>query len=52
LNAEIGKALESPDLRKRFTDMGLVAQNSTPEEFGKFLESEIARWRALLNKKP
>ena len=52
LNAEIGKALESPDLRKRFTDMGLVAQSSTPEEFGNFLQAEIARWRALLARKP
>lgn len=52
LNAEIGAALAAPDLRKRFTDMGLVAQNSTAEEFGKFVESEIARWRALLGKKP
>jgi tripartite-type tricarboxylate transporter receptor subunit TctC len=52
LNAEIGTALDSPDIRKRFTDMGLVAKSSTPEEFGKFLEAEIAKWRALLGKKP
>jgi tripartite-type tricarboxylate transporter receptor subunit TctC len=39
-------------LVKRFADMGLVAQSSTPEEFGKFLQSEIARWRAILARKP
>ena len=50
LNAEIGAALAMPDIRKRFGDMGLVAKHSTPEEFGKFLQSEIARWRALLKK--
>jgi tripartite-type tricarboxylate transporter receptor subunit TctC len=50
LNAEIGTALALPDIRKRFGDMGLVAKHSTPEEFGKFLQSEIARWRALLKK--
>ncbi len=50
LNAEIGKALELPDIRKRFGDMGLVAKHSTPEAFGQFLQSEIARWRALLKK--
>ncbi len=50
LNAEIGAALALPDIRKRFADMGLVAKHSTPEEFGKFLQSEIARWRALLKK--
>ncbi len=52
LNAEIGAALALPDMRKRFGDMGLVTKHSTPEEFGKFLQSEIARWRALLAKKP
>ena len=50
LNSEIGTALESPDIRKRFIDMGLVAKRSTPEEFGKFLEAEIAKWRVLLKK--
>jgi tripartite-type tricarboxylate transporter receptor subunit TctC len=52
LNTEIGAALASPDLAKRFADMGLVAKHSTPEEFGKFVESEITRWRAVLGKKP
>jgi tripartite-type tricarboxylate transporter receptor subunit TctC len=48
LNGEIRKALESEDLRKRFDDMGLVAKASSPEEFGTFLQSEMARWKALL----
>ena len=52
LNTEIGVALANPELRKRFTDMGLVAKNSTPDEFGKFLQSEMTRWRAVLAKKP
>ena len=52
LNAEIGNALAIPDLSKRFTDMGLVAKHSTPEEFGKFLQAEITRWSAVLAKKP
>ena len=47
LNTEIGAALSSPDLRKRFADMGLIAKHSTPEEFGKFLQSEMSRWRVL-----
>lgn len=53
LNAEIGKALGSADLRKRFDDMGLVAKASSPEEFGAFLFAEMGRWKAVLgNKKP
>ena len=53
LNGEIGKALASADLRKRFDDMGLVAKASTPEEFGAFLVAEMNRWKAVLvAKKP
>jgi tripartite-type tricarboxylate transporter receptor subunit TctC len=52
LNAEIGAALANPELSKRFSDMGLEAKHSTPEAFGKFLQSEIKRWGALLAKKP
>jgi tripartite-type tricarboxylate transporter receptor subunit TctC len=53
LNSEIGKALNSPDLKKRFDDMGLVAKASSPEEFGTFLFAEMARWKAVLGvKKP
>jgi tripartite-type tricarboxylate transporter receptor subunit TctC len=52
LNAEIGAALANPDLRKRFTDMGLVAKHSTPDELGQFLQSEMTRWRAVLAKNP
>ena len=53
LNSEIGKALASADLRKRFDDMGLVAKASSPEEFGSFLFAEMNRWKAVLGaKKP
>jgi tripartite-type tricarboxylate transporter receptor subunit TctC len=52
LNAEVAKALASDDLKKRFEDMGLVAKASSPEEFGAFLQSEMARWKSLLAKKP
>ncbi len=52
LNADIVTALAAPDIRKRFGDMGLEAKSSTPDAFGKFLQSEITRWSALLAKKP
>ena len=51
LNTEIGTALANPDLRKRFGDMGLEVKHSTPEAFGKFLQSEMTRWQALLARK-
>ena len=50
LNSEIGVALANAELNKRFIDMGLVGKHSTPEEFGKFVQSEMSRWRVLLPK--
>ncbi len=52
LNAEIGSALASPDLKKRMDDMGLISKASSPEEFRSFVQSEMTRWGALLKKKP
>jgi tripartite-type tricarboxylate transporter receptor subunit TctC len=51
LNEELGKALNSPDLRRRFEDMGLVPKHSTPEEFRAFVQSEMTRWRGVLGGK-
>ena len=48
LNSEIVTALNAPDIRKRFGDMGLEAKHSSPEAFGKFLQAEISRYGALL----
>jgi tripartite-type tricarboxylate transporter receptor subunit TctC len=50
LNTELRTALALPDIRKRFGDLGLEAKSSTSEEFGKFLQTEIKRWSALLKK--
>ena len=52
LNSELARALNSPETKKRFDDMGLVARPSSPEEFGAFLGSEMGRWKAVLAKKP
>ena len=52
LNGELARALNSPEIKKRFDDMGLVAKASSPEEFGAFLQSEMARWKGVLAKKP
>jgi tripartite-type tricarboxylate transporter receptor subunit TctC len=52
LNAEIVKALNGADLKKRFEDMGLVAKPSSPEEFGAFLNAEMNRWKGLVKKAP
>ena len=48
LNQDIRKILSSPEVMKKFDSMGLVAQGSTPEDFGTFVVDEMNRWRALI----
>ena len=44
LNAEINKALQSPGLRKKLGDQGADVAGSTPEQFGKLVRDDLARW--------
>ncbi len=44
LNAEIAKAVNSPDLRARFIELGLEPQWSTPEQMRDIIASDTARW--------
>ena len=48
LNQDIRKILSNPEVMKKFDSMGLVAQGSSPEEFGAFVVDEMNRWRALI----
>jgi tripartite-type tricarboxylate transporter receptor subunit TctC len=48
LNAEIVKAVNDPDVRKRFLDLATDPASSTPEELGAFTRSEIAKWTKLI----
>ena len=48
LNAEIVKAMNAPDLRKRLTDVSVEPLTSTPEEFAKFIQSETARYAKIV----
>ena len=48
LNAEVRRALAEPDIKKRFADLGGEARASSPEEMRAYIESEITRWRRLI----
>lgn len=48
LNGEIGKALQSDDLRKRLSGLGGEVAGGTPEAFGQHLRREIEKWGKLL----
>lgn len=44
LNAEIQKALQTPALQKQLSDQGADVAGSTPEQFGKLIRDDMARW--------
>ncbi len=50
LNQEVAKALASPDTRKRLEDIGIEARGSSPEAFKTLLESEIVKWRGVVER--
>jgi tripartite-type tricarboxylate transporter receptor subunit TctC len=48
LNAEIVKALQTPDLHERFAKLGVTPVGSTPAELGAHVRAEIARWTQVV----
>jgi tripartite-type tricarboxylate transporter receptor subunit TctC len=47
LNAEIGKALASPSLRQRLVAEAIEPMPMTPEEFGTYIQAELAKYSEL-----
>lgn len=48
LNAVLVKALAAPDMREALGRQGLESFGNTPEEFRKYIASEIERWSAVI----
>jgi tripartite-type tricarboxylate transporter receptor subunit TctC len=44
LNAEVNKALRTPDLQKKYADQGVDVSGSTPEQFAILIRNDIAKW--------
>ena len=44
LNAEVMKALNSPEVKAKLAVQGAEPLGSTPEEYGQYIQTEIARW--------
>jgi len=47
LNREITRILNEPDLRQRWTPLGLEPRPTTPEQFDKLISDEIAAFTAI-----
>ena len=48
LNAEIGRALQTPELKARLDAEGAEAAPGTPDAFGTLIAGEIARWKPVV----
>jgi tripartite-type tricarboxylate transporter receptor subunit TctC len=44
LNAELVRAAQDPGYAKQMATLGVEAISATPEEFGAFVQSEVAKW--------
>jgi tripartite-type tricarboxylate transporter receptor subunit TctC len=47
-NAEIAKAVQSADIRSKLENLGLTVVADRPDQFGRFLQSEIQRWKKAI----
>ena len=50
LNAEVNRALATPELKTRLVAEGAEAAPATPQAFGAFIAAEIERWRPVIQK--
>jgi tripartite-type tricarboxylate transporter receptor subunit TctC len=50
LNSELVQSMQAPDLKERLAGMGTEPLTSTPEEFGAYLNREIAKWADVVRK--
>jgi tripartite-type tricarboxylate transporter receptor subunit TctC len=51
LNAAFTAAVNDPDMRKKFAEDAITPAPSSPEELGRFLKSEIAKWDKVIRDK-
>jgi tripartite-type tricarboxylate transporter receptor subunit TctC len=48
LNKELGKAVATADVKKRFADINLDPLTGSPEDLQKIFESDLNRWRKVI----
>jgi tripartite-type tricarboxylate transporter receptor subunit TctC len=51
MNAEVVRALRTPDVEKRLTELGAVPAPSSPEQFAQILKRDGDRWGKLIGEK-
>lgn len=48
LSADVREVVMSPEINKRFSGLGMEPYATTPEQFGAFIQQEVARWHPLI----
>ena len=49
LTQEANKAVNDPEIRNRFSEIGIEPVGGTPEQTSRFLAGEIAKWAKVIN---
>jgi tripartite-type tricarboxylate transporter receptor subunit TctC len=47
IQTDLARVLKMPDVQERFAALGVDPVGSSPEEFGAFVKSEIAKWEKV-----
>jgi tripartite-type tricarboxylate transporter receptor subunit TctC len=50
INADMVKALQTPELKQRMADVALTPVGNTPEQFDAFIKAEITKWEGVIKK--
>ena len=48
INAEVAKAVNSPDIKARFEALGIEPVGNSPDAAARFLDDEIAKWAKVI----
>jgi tripartite-type tricarboxylate transporter receptor subunit TctC len=47
-NAEVTKTFSAPEMLKRLEDQGFEPATNTPDEFGRMIRADLARWTTII----
>ena len=50
LHAEYSKAMRTPDMAERYATLGVEPTDTTPEQFGAYMRSELVKWGDIVKR--
>jgi tripartite-type tricarboxylate transporter receptor subunit TctC len=48
LNGALRPIIDSPDVQKKFKNVGFEGFSSTPQELGEFIKVQLAEWQKMI----